>query len=204
MAPANATIINTAPMLLPEIIGEIKKADARGVDIARVHSGDPSIYGAIGEQMAELDALGIEYEIVPGVPAFAAAAASLKREFTLPGITQSIVLTRTARNSSAMPDAEKLADFAKTGATLVLHLSIKSIAELTDELLPFYGSECPAAVVYKASWSDEIVITETLAKIAKKAQNAGIERTALVIVGPALSGKLTRTSALYTRDHARH
>ena len=203
-APVNATVINTAPLSLPEIIAHFEAAAARHQDVARVHSGDPSIYGAIGEQMAALDARGISYEIVPGVPAFAAAAACLKRELTLPGVAQSVVLTRTAKRASAMPEGETLANFAATGTTLAVHLSAKAVEDVVAALTPYYGANCPAAVVARASWPDEVVLQGTLATIAKQSREANIERTALILVGPVLSGNVKDTSALYSPRQTRY
>ncbi|MBU6449526.1 MAG: precorrin-4 C(11)-methyltransferase, partial [Rhodospirillales bacterium] len=160
--PAGAKIVNTAPMSLDEIIAEITAADAAGLDVARLHSGDLSIWSAMGEQLQLLRALGIPYDITPGVPAFAAAAASLGAELTLPGIAQSLVLTRLGGRASPLPEGERLAAFAATGATLALHLSIHRLAELVAELTPFYGTDCPVAVVWRASWPDERVLRGTL------------------------------------------
>ncbi len=194
-------IVDTAPMNLDQIVAEMAEADAKGQDVARVHSGDPSLYGAIQEQIRRLDALGIAHDITPGVPAFAAAAASLGRELTLPGIGQSVVLTRTAMKSSAMPEGETLAAFAATGATLAIHLSVRNLARVCRELLPHYGSDCPAVVVYRASWPDERVIRATLATIREATRAAKITRTALVLVGPVLADEGFTDSRLYAPDH---
>ena len=200
-AGAEARVVDTAPLNLDEIVGEMVRADAAGLDVARVHSGDPSLYGAIQEQMRRLDALAIDYDITPGVPAFAAAAATLKRELTLPGIGQSVVLTRTAMKSSAMPEGENLAAFAATGATLAIHLSIRNLAHVTRELEPHYGADCPAVIVYRASWPDQQVILATLATLREAARAAKITRTALVLVGPVLADESYADSRLYAPDH---
>jgi len=200
-APPGARIIDTAPLTLDEIVAEIEKAHRAGADIARVHSGDPSIYGAISEQMRHLETLGIPYDVTPGVPAFAAAAAALRRELTLPSVAQSVVLTRTATRSSDMPEAESLDRFAATGATLAIHLSVTNLARVVRELLPFYGSDCPVVVAYRVSWPDEQLIRGTLADIRDAVKRAGITRTALILVGPALAGEGGTDSRLYAADH---
>ena len=200
-APEGARIIDTAPMTLDEIIAEIEAADRRGDDVARVHSGDPSIYGAIAEQMRRLRGLGIPYDVTPGVPAFAAAAAALGTELTLPGIAQTVVLTRTAMKASAMPAGEELATLARTGATLAIHLSVRNLRKVTAELTPHYGSDCPVAVVYRASWPDELIIRGTLADIREKTRAAKITRTALILVGRVLDDESFADSALYDPDH---
>jgi precorrin-4/cobalt-precorrin-4 C11-methyltransferase len=200
-APPGARIVDTAPLTLDEIVTEIEKAHRAGADIARVHSGDPSIYGAISEQIRRLEALGIPYDVTPGVPAFAAAAAALRRELTLPSVAQSVVLTRTATRSSEMPDAEALDRFAATGATLAIHLSVTNLARVVRELLPFYGSDCPVVVAYRVSWPDEQLIRGTLADIRDAVKRAGITRTALILVGPALAGEGGTDSRLYAADH---
>jgi precorrin-4/cobalt-precorrin-4 C11-methyltransferase len=200
-APPGARVIDTAPLTLDEIIAEIETAHREGADTARVHSGDPSIYGAIAEQMRRLDTLGIPYDVTPGVPAFAAAAAALCRELTLPSVTQSVVLTRTATRSSEMPEGESLNRFAATSATLAIHLSITNLARVVRELLPFYGDDCPAVVAYRVSWPDELLVRGTLADIRDKVKAAGITRTALILVGPALAGEGGSESRLYAADH---
>jgi len=200
-APPGARVIDTAPLTLDEIIAEIETAHRQGLEIARVHSGDPSIYGAIAEQMRRLDTLGIPYDVTPGVPAFAAAAAALCRELTLPSVTQSVVLTRTATRSSEMPESESLNRFAATSATLAIHLSITNLARVVRELLPFYGDDCPAVVAYRVSWPDELLVRGTLADIRDKVKAAGITRTALILVGPALAGEGASESRLYAADH---
>jgi precorrin-4/cobalt-precorrin-4 C11-methyltransferase len=200
-APDGAVVMDTAPMTLDEIVAEIGKAHAAGHDVARVHSGDPSIYGAIGEQMKRLDALGIPYEIVPGVPAFAAAAAALKRELTLPDVAQTIVLTRTSMKASAMPNNEDLATLGASGATLAIHLSVRNLKHVCETLVPHYGEDCPVAVVFRASWPDETIIEGTLADIRQKVRAEKITRTALILVGRVLDPGEHRDSALYDPDH---
>ena len=199
-APPGARVVDTAPLTLDEIVAEIEAAHRAGHDIARVHSGDPSLYGAIAEQMRRLDDLGIPYDVTPGVPAFAAAAAALRRELTLPGIAQTIILTRTATRASAMPPGEELDRLAATGATLAIHLSIANLARVTRTLIPHYGRECPAVIAYRVSWPDELLIQGTLATIRNAAKAAGITRTALILVGPALTGD-GGDSRLYAPDH---
>ena len=201
-AQDNAHVVDTAPLHLDEIIAEIEAAHAKGQDVARVHSGDPSIYGAIAEQMRRLDALGINYDITPGVPAFAAAAALLKRELTLPDISQSIVLTRTSVRASAMPEGETLENFAKTGATLAVHLSVNNLGPVIKQLSPYYGDNCPVAVVYRASWPDEAVVTGTLSDIRAKVKQAGFTRTALILVGRVLASEDFTDSKLYDAAHS--
>jgi precorrin-4/cobalt-precorrin-4 C11-methyltransferase len=199
-APAGARVIDTAPLTLDEIIVEIAAAHANGRDVARVHSGDPSLYGAIAEQMRRLAALGIPYDVTPGVPAFAAAAAALGRELTLPDIAQTVILTRTATRSSAMPPGEALDRLAATGATLAIHLSITNLARVVRTLAPYYGAACPVVVAYRVSWPDERLIRGTLDTIRAAVKEAGITRTALILVGPALAGEGS-DSRLYAADH---
>lgn len=200
--PEGATLINTAPMDLDAIIAEIENHHARGHDIVRLHSGDLSVWSAMGEQLTRLRALGIPVTITPGVPAFAAAAAALETELTLPGIAQSVVLTRTSGRASAMPARETLANFAATGATLAIHLSIHRPGHVTTELTPHYGAECPVAVVFRASWPDQQVIRTTLGALAEDIPEE-ITRTALILVGPALAGETDTRSALYSEDYDR-
>ncbi len=201
-AKKGARVLDTAPMALDEIIAEMKKAHAKGQDIARVHSGDPSLYGAIAEQMRRLDKLKIPYDVTPGVPAFAAAAAALKRELTLPGVAQTVILTRTAVRASPMPKGEELAKLGESGATLAVHLSIANLARVVRDLAPHYGMDCPVAVVHRASWPDEGIIRGTLADIRARAKAAGFTRTALILVGRALGGKGFADSRLYNAGHA--
>lgn len=201
--PPGARIVDTAPLDLDAIIAEIEAAHADGKDVARLHSGDISIWSATGEQMRRLDQLGIPYEITPGVPAFAAAAAALKRELTLPGVAQSLVLTRTSGRASAMPDKEKLATFAASGATLAIHLSIHVVEQVVAELTPFYGADCPVAIVFRASWPEERILRGRLADIAEQVRAAALERTALILVGPALAAAEFSESALYSAGYDR-
>jgi precorrin-4/cobalt-precorrin-4 C11-methyltransferase len=200
-APAPPSVIDTAPLDLDAIIGEMAAAHRRGDEVARVHSGDPSFFGAIGEQMRRLRALGIPYDVTPGVPAFAAAAAALGQELTLPGITQSVVLTRTAVRASPMPPGEDLAAFAATGATLAIHLSINNLARVVRELTPVCGADCPVAVLYRISWPDQRIVRGTLATIRARMKSHGITRTALILVGRALEAPDFADSRLYAPDH---
>ncbi|HTI85517.1 MAG TPA: precorrin-4 C(11)-methyltransferase [Alphaproteobacteria bacterium] len=195
-------VIDTAPMTLDEIITLMNAAHETGVDVARVHSGDPSLYGAIAEQMKRLDATGIPYDITPGVPAFAAAAATLKRELTLPDVAQTVILTRTAVRASAMPEGEDLAAFARTGATLAIHLSINNLANVVRTLSPVLGDDCPCAVVWRASWPDETVLEATLGTIRERVKAEGFTRTALILVGRALAHALGTDSRLYDPGHS--
>ncbi|MEM7172126.1 MAG: precorrin-4 C(11)-methyltransferase [Pseudomonadota bacterium] len=200
-APDDARIIDTAPMTLDEIIAEMEKAHEAGHDVARVHSGDPSLYGAIGEQIRRLQALGIAYDITPGVPAYAAAAAALGCELTLPEVSQSIVLTRTSMQSSPMPNREDLATFAQSGATIAIHLSVRNLKLVEAELTPLYGADCPVAVLYRASWPDQLIIRGTLGDIRQKVRATKITRTALIIVGRVLDEADFTDSKLYDADH---
>ena len=200
-APAGARVLDTAPMTLDEIVEEMRAAHARGEDVARVHSGDPSLYGAIGEQIRRLDALGIPCDITPGVPAYAAAAAALRRELTLPGVSQTLILTRTRTRSSPMPAGEELDALARAGATLAIHLSIRSLRAVCETLAPVYGADCPAAVVYRASWPDERIVRGTLGDLAEKARPLRLRRTALILVGRVLGAATFEDSALYDAAH---
>ena len=200
-APGDALVLDTAPMTLDEIIGHIDDAHAAGHDVARVHSGDPSLYGAIGEQIRRLEVLGIDFEIVPGVPAYAAAAAILKRELTLPDVAQTVILTRTAMKASAMPNAEDLDTLGRSRATLAIHLSVRNLKYVCDTLTPHYGADCPVAVVFRASWPDEHVIEGTLADIRQKVSDSKITRTALILIGRVLAPEAFTDSALYAPDH---
>jgi precorrin-4/cobalt-precorrin-4 C11-methyltransferase len=191
-------------MSLDEIVAEYVAAAEAGLDVARLHSGDLSVWSALGEQTRRLDALGIPYTVTPGVPSFAAAAAALRRELTLPEVAQSVVLTRTPGRASAMPSTEKLSAFAATGATLAIHLSIHVLEKSVAELLPFYGAGCPAAVVYRASWPEEKIIRAPLGHLVEAVAAAGaIERTALILVGQALGAEEFRESALYDASYQR-
>jgi precorrin-4/cobalt-precorrin-4 C11-methyltransferase len=200
-ATVAARVIDTAPLDLDAIMAEIERARDEDQDVARVHSGDPSFYGALAEQIRRLRTLGIAYDITPGVPAFAAAAAALGQELTLPEIAQSVVLTRTAVRASAMPDGEGLAAFAATGATLAIHLSINNLARVVRELAPVCGADCPAVVAYRVSWPDQRIIRATLATIRERVKGQGITRTALILVGRALDAEAFADSRLYARDH---
>ncbi|MCG0997263.1 precorrin-4 C(11)-methyltransferase [Acetobacter persici] len=201
--PGDARLVDTAPLSLDEIEAEYAKAHAQGQDVARLHSGDLSIYSAVAEQTRRLDRLGIPWSMVPGVPAFAAAASVLGRELTMPGVAQSVVLTRMTGRASAMPEREKLEAFAATGATLAIHLAIHALQKIVQALTPFYGAECPVAIVARATWPDQLVLQGTLGTIeAELAQNP-VERTALVLVGPALAENEFRESALYDPDYRR-
>jgi precorrin-4/cobalt-precorrin-4 C11-methyltransferase len=200
--PPGARIVNTAPLDLDAIIGECRAAHDAGHDVARLHSGDVSIWSATGEQIRRLRAEGIPVSVTPGVPSFSAAAAALEAELTLPGLAQSVVLTRTPGRASAMPEAESLSNFAATGATLAIHLSIHNLAQVVADLLPAYGPDCPVAVVYRASWPDQRIVRATLAEI-EAALGEGIERTALILVGPALAGEGFDDSRLYAADYDR-
>jgi precorrin-4/cobalt-precorrin-4 C11-methyltransferase len=203
LAPPGARVVDTAAMNLDEIEAEFVRAHAAGEDVARLHSGDLSIYSALAEQLRRLERHGIPYTLTPGVPAFAAAAAALGTELTVPEVAQSVVLTRMPGRASAMPEREKLAAFAATGATLAIHLAIPAIDRIVAELTPFYGADCPAAVVVRATWPQEIVLRGTLADIAGKVAAAQAERTALVLVGRALAAKEFRDSALYDPGYQR-
>ncbi|MCA0402074.1 MAG: precorrin-4 C(11)-methyltransferase [Proteobacteria bacterium] len=199
--PKGARIVNTAPLSLDEIIAECADAHAKGHDVARLHSGDLSVWSAMGEQIRRLRALGIPFDVTPGVPAFAAAAAALEAELTLPGLVQSVVLTRTSGRASAMPEAEKLAAFAATGATLAIHLSIHVLEKVVTELTPFYGADCPIALVFRASWPDERIIRATLGSVDTELGEG--ERTALILVGRALGATDFAESRLYAGDYDR-
>jgi precorrin-4/cobalt-precorrin-4 C11-methyltransferase len=201
--PPGARIVDTAPMTLDEIEAELVAAHGAGLDVARLHSGDLSVYSALAEQLRRLERRGIPYTLTPGVPAFAAAAAALGRELTVPEVAQSVVLTRMGGRASRMPEGERLAAFAATGATLAIHLAIPAIAAIVAELTPFYGADCPVAVVVRASWPDERIVRGTLGDIAAKVAADPIERTALILVGRALAAEDFRESALYDADYRR-
>ncbi|TCP32757.1 precorrin-4 C(11)-methyltransferase [Sphingomonas sp. BK235] len=200
--PPDARIVDTAPLSLDAIVAEIVAAHDRGQDVARLHSGDLSLWSAMGEQVRRLRALAIPVTITPGVPAFAAAAAVLESELTLPGVAQSVVLTRTPGRASAMPPRETLAAFAATGATLAIHLSIHRLAEIVAALTPSYGADCPAAVVWRASWPDQRVARATLATLVQAAAD-GPERTALILVGRVIGAEEFADSRLYAADYER-
>ncbi|HEX5191452.1 MAG TPA: precorrin-4 C(11)-methyltransferase [Solirubrobacteraceae bacterium] len=201
--PDGARVIDTQNLDLDRIIGEMEAADGRGQDVARLHSGDPSIYSAAAEQMRRLDALGISWDVTPGVPAFAAAAAALGRELTIPAVAQTVIVTRYGRRASPMPAGEELASLARHGATLVIHLGAQAIGEIVASLEPHYGACCPVAVVARASWPDEIVLRGTVADIATSVRDAGVRRTATILVGPALAAEGFRDSHLYSSERIR-
>jgi precorrin-4/cobalt-precorrin-4 C11-methyltransferase len=201
--PPGARVVDTAPLDLDAIVAEFAAAEERGADVARLHSGDLSIWSAMGEQLRRLRALGIPYTLTPGVPAFAAAAAALGQELTLPEVAQSVVLTRTSGRASAMPETERLKAFAETRATLAVHLSIHVIDSLVAELTPAYGADCPVAVVWRASWPDERILRGTLANIAALVRARRLERTAVILVGRVLAAEDFRDSALYSADYDR-
>lgn len=202
VAPAGARVVDTAPLTLDAIVAEMRAADAAGSDVARVHSGDPSLYGALAEQARRLDALGIAWDVTPGVPAFAAAAAALRAELTLPGVAQTVVLTRTAGKATAMPPGEELERLAASGATLAIHLSIRNLRAVERALVPAYGADCPAAVVHRASWPDQRILRGTLADIRARVRAARITRTATILVGRVLDPAGFADSALYSPAHA--
>ena len=200
-APAGARIVDTAPLALDAIVAEMERAAGRGHEVARLHSGDPSLYGAIAEQMRRLDRLGIAYDVTPGVPAYAAAAAALKQELTLPGVAQTLVLTRTAVRASAMPEDETLEKLAAAGGTLAIHLSINNLAAVTRALIPRRGADCPAIVAYRVSWPDERIVRGTLGTIREKVKALRLTRTALILVGEALAAPDFDESRLYDPAH---
>jgi precorrin-4/cobalt-precorrin-4 C11-methyltransferase len=200
-APTSARVIDTAALTLDEIIAHMVEADRQGLDVARVHSGDPSLYGAIAEQMRRLEGLGIPYDVIPGVPSFAAAAAALRRELTLPELVQTVILTRTATRSSPVPKSEQLERLGAIGATLAIHLSVTNLARVVRALTPHYGADCPVVVAYRVSWPDERLIHGTLGDIRDTVKSARITRTALILVGRALSRANAAESRLYAVDH---
>ena len=200
-ARADAQVRDTAAMTLEEIIAELARAQAAGQDVARVHSGDPSLYGAIAEQMRALDRLGISYDVTPGVPAFAAAAAALATELTLPDVAQTVILTRTAMRASAMPPGEDLATLGRAKATLAIHLSINNLAHVVRELTPLYGADCPVVIAHRVSWPDQLFLRGTLQDIRAKVKESGITRTALIFVGRVLGASDFTDSRLYAPDH---
>jgi precorrin-4/cobalt-precorrin-4 C11-methyltransferase len=202
-APPGARLVDTQHLTLDEIVGEFEAAHGRGDDVARLHSGDVSIYSACAEQMRRLDALGIPWDVTPGVPAFAAAAAALRRELTVPEVAQTVILTRHGRRASAMPPGEELGSLAAHGATLVVHLGAQAIGEIAATLAAHYGPDCPAAVVARASWPDELILRGTLATITAQVAEAGVQRTATIVVGPALAAEGFRDSHLYSCERER-
>lgn len=203
-APKETRKINTASLSLGEISEELKQASNEGKDVARLHSGDPSLYSAIAEQCALLNELNIEYEVVPGVPAFAAASAALGLELTLPEVNQTVILTRTSKRASAMPESESLKTLGASKALLAIHLSAKNTDHIVEELLPNYGEECPVFITSDVTWPTEKLIKTTLKELSITIKENGIERTAIIFVGKALDQELVRKSALYDKDHNRH
>ncbi|MGW3074496.1 precorrin-4 C(11)-methyltransferase [Kitasatospora sp. NPDC001132] len=201
--PPGARLIDTAQLNLDQITAELVAAHEAGQDVARLHSGDPSVFSAVAEQMRRLDAAGVPYEVVPGVPAFAAAAAALKRELTVPTVGQTVILTRIAKRATPMPEGEDLATLGRSGALLVLHLAASYVDDVVEQLLPHYGADCPAAVVAMASRPDELVLRGTVGDIAEQVKAAGVVRTAVIIVGRTLAAEQFRDSHLYSADRER-
>ncbi len=201
--PPDARLVNTASLSLDDIVAEMRAAHARGQDVARLHSGDLSIWSAMGEQLRSLRTHHIPYTVTPGVPAFSAAAAALEVELTLPGSCQSVVLTRTSGRASAMPSGETLAAFAATGAVLAIHLSVHVAQQVQQELLAHYGADCPAAIIWRASWPDELLVRTRVGDIATAAQSNPLQRSALILVGPTLAQEGFGLSRLYADDYDR-
>ncbi|MCK2243797.1 MULTISPECIES: precorrin-4 C(11)-methyltransferase [unclassified Crossiella] len=201
--PDGARLVDTADLNLDQITEELVSAHAKGLDVARLHSGDPSVYSAMAEQMRRLDAAGVPYDVTPGVPAFAAAAAALNRELTVPGVGQTVVLTRTSARATPMPPGEDLATLGRSRATMVLHLAVQRIDAVVAELIPNYGADCPAAVVAMASRAEETVLRGTLADIAAAVHTAGIKRTAVIVVGEVLTASTFPDSHLYSTARCR-
>ncbi|MCV2863986.1 precorrin-4 C(11)-methyltransferase [Albidovulum sediminicola] len=200
--PEGARIVNTAPMSLDAIIKEIAAAHAKGQDVARLHSGDLSVWSAMGEQLRRLRELGIPYDVTPGVPSFAAGAAALGAELTLPGVVQSVVLTRTSGRATSMPEGETLENFARTGALLAIHLSVHVLDRVVAELTPHYGADCPVAIIWRASWPDQRLVRATLETL-ETAVGAEMERTALIFVGRSIGAEDFDESRLYAGDYDR-
>jgi precorrin-4/cobalt-precorrin-4 C11-methyltransferase len=203
LAPAGARVIDTAPMNLDEIEAELVAAHERGEDVSRLHSGDLSIYSALGEQLRRLQRRGIPYTVTPGVPAFAACAAALGQELTLPELSQTLVLTRTSGRASAMPARESLEHFAASGATLALHLSVHVLEDVVARLLPHYGPDCPVAVAYRVSWPDQVIVRGPLSEIVQRCAAHKLDRTATILVGAVLGAEEFRESALYDPAYQR-
>ncbi|MEV4577650.1 precorrin-4 C(11)-methyltransferase [Nonomuraea jabiensis] len=201
--PLGTRLVDTANLTLDEIVVELLTAHRAGLDVARLHSGDPSVFSAVAEQMRRLDELGVPYEVVPGVPAFAAAAAALGRELTVPGVGQTVILTRTSARATPMPEGEDLKTLGASGATIVLHLAVQRIDAVVEELLPSYGPDCPVAVVARASRPDEVILRSTLADVAGQVHAAGIRRTAVIVVGRVLSATQFPDSHLYSAERER-
>jgi precorrin-4/cobalt-precorrin-4 C11-methyltransferase len=199
----DARLVDTRDLDLDAIIAELVSAHREAHDVARLHSGDPSIFSAVAEQARRLDAAGVPWQMVPGVPAFAAAAAALRQELTLPGVGQTVVLTRTAARATPMPPGEDLASLATTGTTLVLHLAVQNIDQVTRDLLPHYGQDCPVAVVARASWPDEQIVRCSLGELATQLRAQGIRRTAVIIIGRVLAGSCFDESHLYSAGRDR-
>ncbi|THF59675.1 precorrin-4 C(11)-methyltransferase [Ollibium composti] len=196
-------LVDTAPLSLDEIEAEYVAAHAAGQDVARLHSGDLSVWSAVAEQIRRLEKHGIPYTLTPGVPSFAAAAAALRRELTIPELAQSLVLTRVSGRASKMPPGETLANFGRTGATLAIHLAIHALEQVVEELTPHYGGDCPVAIVFRASWPEERIIRGTLATIAKQFASEPVERSAIIFVGPSLAAEEFTESALYDATYQR-
>lgn len=201
--PPDARLVDTARLDLDQITDELLRAHRAGEDVARLHSGDPSVFSAVAEQMRRLDAHGVPYEVIPGVPAFAAAAAALGRELTVPTVGQTVVLTRVAQQATPMPDGEDLATLGRSRALIVLHLAARYVDRVVAELLPHYGADCPAAVVARASRPDELVLRGTLGDIADQTKEAGVVRTAVIMVGRTLGAEQFRDSHLYSTARER-
>ena len=202
-APPGARLVDTQTLDLDEIVAEYARAHARGLDVARLHSGDLSIYSAAAEQMRRLDELQISWDVTPGVPAFAAAAAALRCELTVPEVAQTVILTRYGKRASAIPPGEELSGLAAHRTTLVIHLGTQAIEEIAATVAPHYGDACPAAVVARASWPDELVLRGTLATIGGLVRETGIRRTATILIGPALAARGVRDSHLYSKARDR-
>ena len=201
--PPGARIVDTARLCLEEIVDEIRRAHSQGLDVARLHSGDVSVWSAMGEQLHALRALGIPYTITPGVPSFAAAAAELGCELTVPGMSQSVVLTRLQGRASPVPPSESLEHFARTGATLAIHLSVHALPDVVRALMPHYGADVPAAVVWRASWPDACLVRATLGTLEEAAQGKGPPHTAIILVGRNLDPDAGGRSRLYAPDYER-
>lgn len=202
-SPPGARKVDTAPLSLDEIEREYVEAHEQGLDVARLHSGDLSVWSAVAEQMRRLDKLGIDYTLTPGVPAFAAAAAALRRELTIPEVAQSLVLTRVSGRASAMPEGETLAAFGRTGATLAIHLAVHALDRIVAELTPLYGGDCPVAIVARASWPEEKIVRGTLATIQARFAESRVDRTAVIFVGHGLAAQDFRESSLYDPSYQR-
>jgi precorrin-4/cobalt-precorrin-4 C11-methyltransferase len=201
--PAGARTIDTQHLDLAEIVGVFVEAHASGHDVVRLHSGDLSLYSAVAEQVRRLEDLGIDYDLCPGVPAYAAASAALGLELTVPEVNQSVVLTRLSRQASKMPPRETLANLGSAGALIVLHLATHLVEEVVAELEPNYGLDCPAAVVFQASQPDQLILRGTLGDIARQVEDAGIKRSAVILVGRSLAATGFRDSHLYSCDRDR-